>query len=42
MADVLRFEMPVEASLELGAILRLDDQHTKRQPSDNLVDKLDR
>jgi hypothetical protein len=42
MADVLRFEMPVEAGLELGAIIRLNDQHTKRQPSDNVVDKPDR
>jgi hypothetical protein len=30
--------MSVEAGLELSANIRLDDQHAKRQPSDNLVD----
>ena len=42
MADVLRFQMPVEAGPELDAIIRLDDQHRKGQPPDNLVDKPDR
>ena len=29
--------MPVEAGLELGAIVRLDDQHPKGQPPEDLV-----
>lgn len=36
MADIACFEMPVEAGLELGAIIRLDDQHAKGQASDDL------
>jgi hypothetical protein len=42
MADVLRFEMPVKAGLKLCAIIRLDDQHTKGQPSDEVIHKADR
>ena len=42
MADVACFEMPVEAGLELGAIIRLDDQHAKGQASDDLVYKTNR
>jgi len=39
VADVARFEMPVEAGLELGAIIGLNDQHAKGQPSDDLIDE---
>ena len=42
MADVACLEMPVEAGLELGAIIRLDDQHAKGQASDELVSKANR
>jgi len=37
MANVACFEMPVEARLELGAIVSLDDQHAKGQAPDDLV-----
>ena len=33
MADVACFEMPMEAGLELGAIIGLDDQQAKGQAS---------
>lgn len=35
------FEVPVEARLELGAIVRLDDQDAERKPPDNLVHEAD-
>ena len=39
MADVERFEMPVEARLELGAVVSLDDQNSEGQPLDHLIHK---
>src|SRR5215469_6812002 len=41
MADILFLEVPVEAGLELGAIVRLDDQDSKGEPPDNLVHEAD-
>ena len=42
MADVERFDMPMKLGLKLGAIVGLDDVHTEREPSQDLVDKPDR
>jgi len=42
MAEVLRFEMPVKAGLKLCAIICLDNQHAKGQPSDDLIHNADR
>ena len=41
MADVLRLEMPVEFGLELGAVVGLDDEHSKRQTTEHFVDEPD-
>ena len=37
VADVPRLEVPVELGLELGAVVGLDDVHTKRQPPHDLI-----
>src|SRR5438552_6807300 len=42
VADVVRLEMPVEAGLELCAVIGLYHQDAEGQPSNNLVHKADR
>ena len=41
MADVARFEMPMEAGLELGAIVRLDHLDAEGQAAEDIIDELD-
>ena len=42
MADIERLGVPVEARLELGAIVRLQHVDTEWQPLSNLVEEADR
>jgi hypothetical protein len=42
VTDVVRLEMPVEAGLELGAVIGLDHQHAEGQPPNDLVHEADR
>src|SRR5688572_25095066 len=41
VANVLRLEMPVEFGLEFGAVVSLDDEHSKRQATEHFVDEPD-
>ena len=41
VADVMFLQVPVEVGLELGAVIRLDDEHSEGKPSDDLVDEAD-
>ena len=42
VADVERFEMPVEVGLEFGAIVGLNDVDAERQPPEDVIDECDR
>src|SRR5258708_1585840 len=39
MPDVERFQMPVEAGLELRAVIGLDDENAERKPPQHLIDE---
>ena len=39
MADIVFLEVSVEARLELGPIVRLDDEHPKGESTKDLVDE---
>jgi len=41
MANILLLEVPVEAGLELSAVVRLDDKHPKGESSDDIVYEAD-
>jgi len=40
MADIMFLEVPVEARLELGPVVRLDDEHPKGESTKDLVDEV--
>ena len=40
MVDALIVEMPVELSIKLAAVVRLDRLYAKRQPREHIIDKV--